>query len=272
MTNIYMTTMLNSSTVPGLVLSSIPTTGLPLGVDYIQLDNYFVYAYGSIKNPPAVHLQVTADFILAFPELLSDEMSENMSEVLIDKYLLDKYLAPFDIDSEGTQLTVSMISMTNSSLHSSRFQPRRPTTPNIQDDILTTYRSTPCHFPNNPAHTATLNPSRCHPELFHSLLVSQPFPGPWSTIDRYEQFPPLARETDFTQRPNNTYTPNYHIAHMTAPDVPATDMTITTIETPTALPFGFVKSEIALATFPTQAGQHLHTMIPSWHKHLLELL
>ena len=180
MTNIYMTTMLNSSTVPGLVLSSIPTTGLPLGVDYIQLDNYFVYAYGSIKNPPAVHLQVTADFILAFPELLSDEMSENMSEVLIDKYLLDKYLAPFDIDSEGTQLTVSMISMTNSSLHSSRFQPRRPTTPNIQDDILTTYRSTPCHFPNNPAHTATLNPSRCHPELFHSLLVSQPFPVPRS--------------------------------------------------------------------------------------------
>ena len=40
--------------------------------------------------------------MLAFPELLSDEMTENMSEVLIDKFLLDQYLALFDIDSEGT--------------------------------------------------------------------------------------------------------------------------------------------------------------------------
>ena len=49
-------------------------------VDYNQLDNYFVYAYGSLKNPPADHLLVNEDFVLAFPELLSDEMSEEMSE------------------------------------------------------------------------------------------------------------------------------------------------------------------------------------------------
>ena len=68
----------------------------------------------------------------------------------------------------------------------------------------------------------TLTSSRCHSELFHSLPMSQPFLGPWSNIDRYEQFPPLARETDFTQRPNNIYIPNHHIAYMTAPDVLAT--------------------------------------------------
>ena len=41
-----------------------------LGVDYNQLDNYFIYAYGSLQNPPAEHFQVTEDFVLAFPELL----------------------------------------------------------------------------------------------------------------------------------------------------------------------------------------------------------
>ena len=99
---------------------------------------------------------------------------------------------------------------------------RRLTTPNIQDDIITTYRPIPCHLPNTFAHTATLNSSRCFLELFHSLPVLQPSSGPWSTIDRYEQFPPLARENDFTQRTNNTYVPNHHIAHMTAPNVLAT--------------------------------------------------
>ena len=151
---------------------------------------------------------------------------------------------------------------------------RRLTTPNIQDDIITTYRPIPCHLPITFAHTATLNSSRCFPELFQSSPMPQPFSGPGSTIDRYEQFPPLARKTDFTQRPITTYIHNHHTAHMTAPDVllPLNSLTITTIETPMASPFGFVKSEIALATFPTYAGQHLCTMIPSWHKHRLELL
>ena len=108
------------------------------GVNYTQLDNYFVYAYGSIKNPPAAHLQITADVILAFPDLLCHKMKENMSEVLIDKYLLDKCLAPFDIDSEGTQLTVSMISLTTPQPYSPYTQPCCPTTSTTQDDIVTT--------------------------------------------------------------------------------------------------------------------------------------
>ena len=53
-----------------------------LGYKYTKLDNYFVYAYGSIKNPPHASKRVTEDFILACPELLS----EDKSEVLIARY------------------------------------------------------------------------------------------------------------------------------------------------------------------------------------------
>ena len=92
-----MTTTLHSFMVPGLVLSSILIIGFPhyalFLVSTIPSWNYFVYAYGSIKDPPDEQFQVTANFILADPELLSNEISSNMSEVLIDKYLLDKYLA-----------------------------------------------------------------------------------------------------------------------------------------------------------------------------------
>ena len=152
-------------------------------------------------------------------------MSSNISEVLIDKYLLDKYLAPYQIDSEGTQLTVSMISVTNTPSHSPHvcsqpryLQPCCPTTPNIHDDIITTHRPIPCYPPIPPAHTVIS--SLCSPELFHSSPVSQPSSGPWSTIDRYEQRSPLAR--DFTQRTNNIYQPNHLLANMNAPDVLAT--------------------------------------------------
>ena len=114
-----------------------------------------------------------------------------MSEVLIDKYLLDKYLAPFNIDSEGTQLSISMLSATNPSFPSPHaypqpslhFQPCCPPILNAQADIITTYRPTPCHLPTTSVHIVT--PSRCLPELFHSSPVSQMSSGPWSTIDRY---------------------------------------------------------------------------------------
>ena len=144
-----------------------------LGYEYDKLDNYFVYAYGSIKNPPHASKRVTEEFILACPELLSEDKSEVLIEKYIENILQDsedneevQYWKDYDdIEDDPVDLTLSMFPKPknpsdphyNSNFIRREYHPSRTTHPTWRDLIIayhtTTQRCTECS--KNTYHVAT---------------------------------------------------------------------------------------------------------------------
>ena len=152
-------------------------------------------------------------------------MSSNMSEVLIDKYLLDKYLAPYDIDSEGTQLTVSMISSTNPSSYS----------PHVYSQLAHTFNHVAqpplIHKMTLSQHIDQLHVTSPLPLLTPLLLILHGVLLSSSILHQCYNRPPIpVNHRSLWAIPASSsrirlhsdliiYIPNHHIAYMIAPNV-----------------------------------------------------